>query len=443
MHDMAVPPHNTRIGIHYFPDTFHFREIDLTRWLPELKALGVGWLTIQAPHERAIPEFFIRSILEEDIQPILHFHSLKITSHPFEDFTLLFENYARWGIRYIALFNSPNVISSWPISTWARGNLVERFLDIYLPLAEAAMTRGLTSVFPPLEPGGDYWDTSFLRASIQGMQRRNKTALLDQLILGGYAWASNKSLDWGIGGSERWPKSRPYDQPADTEDQKGFRIFDWYLEIAQCELHKPVPIMLLKAGCCPGDQTDPGQPAVDLDLHAQRNLMIAQLMADEETISNPVPAEVINCNFWVLSTSSDSSHKAQAWFQPGQQPLPVVDILKAWYINRSRLSSLPASAQNNPTQGINTHPIDHYLLLPTYEWGVADWHLEAIRPFIKKYHPTVGFSVSEAALARRVTILGGPQFYPESVSDHLVTLGCIVQRVSGDGTDIATALASM
>jgi hypothetical protein len=151
----------------------------------------------------------------------------------------------------------------------------------------------------------------------------------------------------------------------------------------------------------------------------------------------------MNCNFWLLSTPSDSPHKPHAWFQPSQAPLPVVDIFKEWILNRSRLSRWSAPHQDQYPQGINTHPIDHYLLLPTYEWGVADWHLEAIRPFIKKYHPTIGFSAAEAALARRVTILGGAQFFPESVSDHLVTAGCIVQRVSGDGTNIATELASM
>jgi len=33
-----------RIGFHYYPDTFHYREKDLQTWLPELQGLGAGWL---------------------------------------------------------------------------------------------------------------------------------------------------------------------------------------------------------------------------------------------------------------------------------------------------------------------------------------------------------------------------------------------------------------
>ena len=31
------------------------------------------------------------------------------------------------------------------------------------------------------------------------------------------------------------------------------------------------------------------------------------------------------------------------------------------------------------------------------DFGVSDWYLEVIRPFVKKHHPTVGFSPTEAA----------------------------------------------
>ena len=43
----------SRLGLHYYPDTFHYREQDLATWLAELQALGVGWLTLIAPSERA------------------------------------------------------------------------------------------------------------------------------------------------------------------------------------------------------------------------------------------------------------------------------------------------------------------------------------------------------------------------------------------------------
>jgi hypothetical protein len=87
-------------------------------------------------------------------------------------------------------------------------------------------------------------------------------------------------------------------------------------------------------------------------------------------------------------------------------------------------------------------PIKHYLLLPTYEWGIAEWHLDAIKPFVKKYQPTIGFSLKEAVLASKVTVVGNEQSFPEEILERLRASGCEVERISGDGTSIATLLAT-
>jgi hypothetical protein len=87
------------------------------------------------------------------------------------------------------------------------------------------------------------------------------------------------------------------------------------------------------------------------------------------------------------------------------------------------------------------HPIQHYLLIPTYDWGIADWHLEIIRPFVKKYRPVVGFSIQEASLAREVTVIGNNHSFSEEQLNHLRNSGCKVRRISGDGTSIATQLS--
>lgn len=76
----------SRLGFHYFPDTVHYRESDLRTWLPELKKMGAAWLTLCAPPDRAIPEIFLRGLMRDGIEPILHFH-LPL-SHQFQDGTL-------------------------------------------------------------------------------------------------------------------------------------------------------------------------------------------------------------------------------------------------------------------------------------------------------------------------------------------------------------------
>jgi hypothetical protein len=77
------------------------------------------------------------------------------------------------------------------------------------------------------------------------------------------------------------------------------------------------------------------------------------------------------------------------------------------------------------------------------EWGATEWHLDASRPYILKHHPTVGYSPDEAALAGQVTVIGGEQVFSEEVMNHLRQCGCQVTRIDGDGTEIASQLASL
>ncbi|RPI35049.1 MAG: hypothetical protein EHM70_00905 [Chloroflexota bacterium] len=470
-----LPPDNTRIGFHYFPDTQHYRESDLNTWLPKLTNLGASWLTLVAPPDHAIPEPFLRGLIDAGIEPVLHFClPVDDPSYP-ADIKLLLDTYARWGVRYTAIFDRPNIRSSWPGAGWTRSNLVERFLDIYIPLAETSLQAGLTPVFPPLEPGGDYWDTAFLRAALRGIQRRGHSQLLESLTLGAYAFTGERGLNWGAGGPERWPAARPYFNPPGTEDQRGFRIFDWYQTIAQSVHSRPWNILLIAAGSL-NEKSD--LVAHDLNssetVHTQKNLTIASLMAGveyrcnnegskaigESSLPEQVPPEVLACNFWVLSAAAGSSYASRAWFQPEGKELPEVIALQQWvktsfdgaaktftrqnFTHGARPAPFIQKARRVPKgQPDNGRPISHYLLLPKYEWGIADWHLDVIRPFVKKYQPTVGFSLEEAAHAQRVTVIGGTQSFPEADLQSLRQAGCVVDQISGDGTSIATQLASI
>jgi hypothetical protein len=329
-----------------------------------------------------------------------------------------------------------------------------------------------------MEPGGDYWDTSFLQAALQGMQRRGQSALLETLHLGAYAWADGSSLDWGAGGPERWPGVRPYSTPTGQQDQRGFHIFDWYIAQSQAALGTPRPIILLAAGRRFDLSANPlASEAEELE-HAARNIAIARRVGvGSPSIENdePISPHVLACNFWLLVADPNDPAATQAWFQPGGYHLPVVDALRqltagkepsnpntisqslpvpSWLFNEDKTAkednpveepSAPAITQElapeNPEPS-SAHPIAHYLLLPLHESGAAEWHLEAARPFILKFLPTVGYSAAEAALAEQVTVVGGEQIYPETLLEDLRRSGCQVTRIEGDGTEIATQLAS-
>jgi hypothetical protein len=330
MSQQTLPKSLPRLGFHYYPDTVHYRQYDLATWLPVLQTMGASWLTLVAPANRAIPEFFLNGLLSKGIEPILHHHlSLDHPPSP-QDMLPLFQVYAKWGVRYVVLFDRPNRCAVWDSAVWAQKNLVERFLDIYLPLAEAAQQAGLIPVFPPLEPGGDFWDTAFIRLAAQSLKRRKNVKIPDPWVLSCYAWASNRPLDWGVGGPERWPGARPYGSPAGEQDHRGFRIFEWYLALAQAELNQPCAILLLGAGCQPGDHADLFAPPIDDISHAWQNLEIARRMCEPTESQTGIPAEVLACNFWLLTATPDSPFSRHAWFQPQGRPLPIVGAFHQW-----------------------------------------------------------------------------------------------------------------
>ena len=461
-----LPEPQTRLGIHYFPDTLHYRESDLQTWLPRLKSLGISWLVLQAIPDRTIPENFLQGLIDENIEPIIQL-DLKIDSLPARDeLQTLFETYARWDVNGIVLLDKPNSRNSWRSSNWVQQDLVERFLNNYLPIAKQVLDAGLTPIFPPLHPGGSYWDTAFLRSSLESMIRRDETDLLNNLVLSAYAWTGSHSLNWGAGGQTSWPDSKPYFTPEGSQDQQGFRIFDWYGTVTEEILGEKSPIMLFEVGVT-GDPQEQSSTNPSSGQQAAINLSIAKLTMDEtvndpkdpQVVLEPIPDHVIASNFWVLSTAKDSPYQFQSWFSPDQEGAPIVKLLANCISEREQSPKTIKSSRVYPTSGQQKtggtihpdnpqkktnkrkQPIRHYLLLPTYEWGVADWHLEVINPFVKKYRPTIGFSLSEAALADRVTIIGNQKTFPEEIITRLRQRGCRVERISGDGTSIATQLS--
>jgi hypothetical protein len=440
---MTTSAQNTRYGFYYFPDTIHYRENDIHSWTSELHALGASWLTLLAPTDRAIPETFIRQLIQEGIQPVIHLPLSTTGPGISDELGIFFNAYSHWGVKYITLFDRPNQLKNWSPSTWAQKNLVERFLDIFIPSAEGVLKAGLIPVFPPLEPGGDYWDTAFLFSALQGIQRRGQQDLLNQLVLSAYGWSGNRSPNWGAGGPERWPRTRPYSTPQNSEDQLGFRIFDWYIAIAESVLGKSLPIILIGAGSKIGDQIDPQSPPVDVHAHSWQNMTLIRLMSGDTQEFDPVPSEVLTCNFWLLSAAQGDQEVTNAWYKPDSEKLPIVQMIKDWVSNGGVNASPSSKYLSSPVSKIiGSRPISHYLLLPTSERGVADWHLDAIRPFINKYKPTIGFSPVEASHAKKVTVVGGATAVPESIIDGLLAAGCIVEQISGDGMNIATQLAS-
>lgn len=416
-----------RIGFRYYPDTLHYRESDLQTWLPQLSALNAGWLVLEAPADRAVPEDFIRGLLHAGIQPVLQMRLPLSEPYDGSALSILFEAYGHWGVEYIAPFDQPNTQQAWGSGGWVQQRLVERFLDRFIPLAEKLCQFRIKPVFPGLQPGGHFWDTVFLRSALQGIKSRGHTRLLESLVLGAYAWPNGHELEWGAGGPQAWPDVRPYDTPEGQQDHLGFRIFEWYTAISEAGAGKALPVILLGTGVEP----------VDLDSHADTNFKIAQLLTD----SNEIPDTVLGGCFPLVCAEAGKPEAKRAWFTPEGKGLPVVARLQEWLqsLKEEDPQTQPETVFPVPGQ----KPIKHYLLLPHPKWGNPEWFLKVTRPFVKKHAPTTGYSIREAFFAQRVTIVGGVQVFPENLKAELEKSGSQVIQISGSGTEIATILADL
>ena len=400
----------SKLGFHYYPDTQHFTQRDLDYWRPILADLGVAWLTLRTSAERAVPEEFIRGLVEADIHPIMTVQA-PIGSITPQDLSALLTSYARWGVSHVVVYDRPNRKSSWPTGEWTRRGLVERFLDLLLPHLEAQQRAGLTPVFPALEPGGDYWDTAFLSTSLKAMQRRGRQDLLDQMSLAAYGWTNDRALSWGIGGPDAWPEARPYHTPETSEDQRGFRTFEWYSQLAHKVGGVSPQIMVLAGGA-----VRPENPQPDEDQqHAEQNAGIARLLE-----SDPACRSLLaSFSFFLLATEPDAPEQPAAWFPNLTGPIPAVAALR----NRgTKAAPSPEIA--------SVKPLQHYVLLPNDVQLARQLWPKASDFALSHPNAVVGTSTEAAAQAKQVTLAGGLEHFSAEFEGQLRDTGCVVQRMS-------------
>jgi len=439
------------LGLHYFPDNLHYRKKDLKRWLPILNELKVKFLLLKSHDNFAIPEPFIRDLIEANIQPVIHLNKIIDNSKQMEDVSLLFSAYARWGVKSIVAFDRPNAISSWRISSWYQPELVERFLDIFIPIANLAIDSGLVPIFPPLQPGGDYWDLTFLRESLLGIKRRGLDKLLSKLAIAAYAFIPvDRSINWGQGGPQRWLANQPYQVFREKENHFGLYIFDWYSAISNAAIGETFPIYLFGIGQNSYSLLDRTYHAIEQQVRAKRLPAIIHscLDASENKISNPekpdeaeikLAENIQACFFYCIGEAPLPDNEAKT---TETEKLIDEKTLKAWQrIYQSKTGRAIPSWENVNNKSLS-QPIDHYLLLPKNEWGISEWHYESIRPFVFQHQPTVGFSILEATNSAKVTVAGDSQAFTEDDIQLLINAGCKVQRLNPDGTTVATILAN-
>ena len=413
-----------RLGFHYYHDQQHYTQADLDRWLPIFQSINTTWLTLSGSCSQAIPEFFLRELIEANIEPIIHLEA-SIDEINVRSLRPLFASYADCDIKHIVLHDRPNMRAQWDPSSWSRGDLVERFLDHVIPLFELQTEYGLNPIFPPLEPGGDYWDTAFLRTALGSLQRRGKSELLQNLTLGLYQWSYGKPLDWGAGGPESWTSARPYNTPDNSQDQRGFRINEWYSAICRDVIGTELPMMVLAGGIFP--QFQDGEPGNDADLIAMTEIL-SHVRCDE------LPSKALNL---ALDPHTVSEGLRASWDAILEKPSPSTRL-------RTKVKKLFTVEETSPTNSSQKKLFSHYVLLPmTSLRNIAqDW--VDVGPFALAVKPVVGFSAGEAQFAERVTIIGSETDIPAAVEDQLSNAGCDVNRFQmADASELLVMAAEL
>jgi hypothetical protein len=399
---------------------------------------------MQTHPSRPVPDFFLQRVMLADIEPVVIIKPEQIAPLKRRELSGTLRSLADSGVRYVVLFDQPNERKSWAPQDWAKPALVERFVDCLAPVLEAAAAEGMVPVLPALEPFGAYWDTVFLGGMLESLLRRGLGTLLVRSALGMRNFANSRPLDWGKGGREAWPEVKPYAAELEGEDHRGFLLFEWYQEIVREKLGHELPLI----ACANGPQASQMDGhRLTPQAHAHQAIEMTRLAVQGE-----LPTTVMNHAFWLLSAEPSQPGYKERWFNSdGTVHLPAASALEsigeqrpashtvsAWGSrNRSRMNGMDVKVPRpiEPDVAVTKHdpekPISHYLLLPLFEWGTSRWHLSIVRDYMEAFLPTCGFSVDEARLAQRVTIIGNEQGVSARDAQALVAAGCEVERIAG------------
>lgn len=422
---------NKRLGFHYFQDLNHYQARDLNLWLPELQALNAAWLVLKSPTAQAIPEDFIQGLIKGGIQPIIQFDIPVNAEIKPEDLKVILAAYARWGVKYVTFFKSPNVKSSWLDGTWSQGDLVERFLDRYLPFVRVAEQNNLIPIFPALQPGGDYWDLSFLKKMLQLVQQRKSLDFSANLHMAVSAQTFSRPLTWGKGASKRWKTLRPYSKTElGEEDHLGFNTWQWYTELVKSALNVTPKILLFWFGAASVEKN-----ILDTNLRFDDLLNITLEDNSKSGAESALPKEILGCLFWLLSSAENDPMGKTAWFNENGQPKQQELSSYKQKIEQTRKQQLEYPVADRVAQWM--YPIDHYLLLPSYDWGIPENILERVRPIIREVRPTIGFSLIEAMNARKVTVWNEDSAFTDNDIQMLREAGCLIDEKVSKSLSVA------
>lgn len=399
-----------------------------------------------------VPTELTAALSRNGIETVLGLDRVPISAIDQRPLKAALEGFAEAGGRYVYLYRYPNQAHRWKPAHWREPGLVKRFVEILHPSLVRVAEAGLTPLLPPLHPGGDYWDTAFLAETLEILMAKDPE-------LGGRLGIAivtplDRDLTWGSGGPARWPRVRPFHTPAGSEDHRGFQIFAWYDEIVRERVGASLPQVAVasypasggpiqRAGEAAALAANGSLPAYLLCINlgplaaedgspAAAVRMLSSSRPDDPAAGAPDPAPSQEDGLAVERGPSDRGQGAgpaeAAPPEPTAEP-PADEPLRT--VAREADGESDPAIQSGPADA----RLEHYLLFPTWDFGVSEWYWRMATEYIRRFQPACGFRPEEAALARFVTIIGDERGVGAETEKDLAARGCRVERISGEDAE--------
>jgi hypothetical protein len=290
-------------GMHWVPTT-HQSKSAVDRFVAEAQKMGVKWVTfLNDGATVGQNDYLVSKLVGAGIEPIMRLYSA--TLEPIQgDIEGMARHYVGMGVHYFQPYNEPNLSVEQPDGVPS----VDRYLNTWIPAAQAIVRGGGLPGFGSLAPGGDMNDVDFLQRALDGLRSRGQLGLLDR------GWLS----------MHNYTHNHPIQERADTD---GFFKFRAYNHILRGTLGRDVPIIGTEGGTFIGEQEDPALPAVDAGTAVSMATQAYRYMRDQREPWN------FAYSFWTIANEAgggtDPRFAQQALFKPDGTASPIVTALQS------------------------------------------------------------------------------------------------------------------
>ena len=301
--DYPHPNGDNGRGMHWIPTTKQTNAA-VDRFVAEARKMGVKWVTFLNDGANIGPnDYLVKKLVGAGIEPIMRLYSPTLERIK-GDIEGMVRHYVAEGVHYFQPFNEPNLNIEQPDGIPS----VDRYLDCWIPAAQAILRGGGLPGFGSLSPGGDKDDIEFLTQALEGLRARGQLGLLNQ------GWLS----------MHNYTHNHPIEERADTD---GFFKFRAYHSILQNALGRDLPIIGTEGGTFIGEHEDSSLPAVDAATAVNMASQAYTYMRDQRESWN------FAYSFWTIANEAgggtDSQFRDEALFRADGSASPIVSALQS------------------------------------------------------------------------------------------------------------------